>query len=131
VNKVSPFHSVCHILCVQTPPPPQGLNYQGSHVLFFVPPSPPLVRHVLLSAPPPALCAMCCVCCAPCSQVDMVSPLTQCQITFPVHLDRPTAREQLWWLNSACKLLETRLLQVGGVVGGMHLGVGREEIPMC
>ncbi len=45
-------------------------------------------------------------------QVDMVSPLTQCQITFPVHLDRPVAREQLWWLNSACKLLETRLLQV-------------------
>ncbi len=47
-----------------------------------------------------------------CLQVDMVSPLTQCQITFPVHLDRPVAREQLWWLNSACKLLETRLLQV-------------------
>jgi len=46
-------------------------------------------------------------------QVDMVSPLTQCQITLPVHLDRPVAREQLWWLNSACKLLETRLLQVG------------------
>lgn len=42
----------------------------------------------------------------------MVSPLTQCQITFPVHLDRPVARQQLWWLNSACKLLETRLLQV-------------------
>lgn len=44
-------------------------------------------------------------------EVDMVSPLTQCQITLPVHLDRPVAREQLWWLNSACKLLETRLLQ--------------------
>jgi hypothetical protein len=45
-------------------------------------------------------------------QVDMVSPLTQSQITLPVGLDRATAREQLWWLSSACRLLETRLLQV-------------------
>lgn len=60
----------------------------------------------------------------------MVSPLTQCQITFPVHLDRPTAREQLWWLNSACKLLETRLLQVGGVVC-MFFGGGDNPAPSC
>jgi hypothetical protein len=45
-------------------------------------------------------------------QVDMVSPMTQSQITLPVGLDRATAREQLWWLSSACRLLETRLLQV-------------------
>jgi hypothetical protein len=42
----------------------------------------------------------------------MVSPLTQSQITLPVGLDRATAREQLWWLSAACRLLETRLLQV-------------------
>jgi hypothetical protein len=62
----------------------------------------------------------------------MVSPLTQCQITFPVHLDRPVAREQLWWLNSACKLLETRLLQVCIVCvgGGGHVVVS-EPNPGC
>jgi hypothetical protein len=51
-------------------------------------------------------------------QVDMVSPLTQSQITLPVGLDRATAREQLWWLSAACRLLETRLLQVGLVCLG-------------
>jgi hypothetical protein len=45
-------------------------------------------------------------------QVDMISPITQSQITLPVGLDRDLAREQLWWLTSACRLLETRLLQV-------------------
>lgn len=43
----------------------------------------------------------------------MVSPVTQSQITFPVGLARPTAREDLWWLAAACRLLETRLMQVG------------------
>ncbi|WIA12333.1 hypothetical protein OEZ85_012387 [Tetradesmus obliquus] len=44
-------------------------------------------------------------------EVDMVSPLTQSQITLPVGLERAVAREQLWWLSAACRLLETRLLQ--------------------
>eukprot|EP00882_Tetradesmus_deserticola_P013219 GHRQ01014016.1.p1 GENE.GHRQ01014016.1~~GHRQ01014016.1.p1 ORF type:complete len:535 (+),score=251.96 GHRQ01014016.1:49-1653(+) len=44
-------------------------------------------------------------------EVDMVSPMTQSQITLPVGLDRATAREQMWWLSAACRLLETRLLQ--------------------
>lgn len=35
-----------------------------------------------------------CFCCA-CAQVDMVSPMTQSQITLPVGLDREQAREQV------------------------------------
>lgn len=41
----------------------------------------------------------------------MVSPITQSQITFPVELDRQTAREDMIWLAVACKVLEGKLLQ--------------------
>eukprot|EP00877_Chromochloris_zofingiensis_P010305 jgi/Chrzof1/5528/Cz16g06130.t1 len=44
-------------------------------------------------------------------QVEMVSPITQSQITFPVELDRQTAREDMIWLAVACKVLEGKLLQ--------------------
>lgn len=47
-------------------------------------------------------------------QVAMVSPITQAQVTFPVRLARPSAREELMWLSTLCRALETRLLQVGG-----------------
>ncbi|KAG2499479.1 hypothetical protein HYH03_002426 [Edaphochlamys debaryana] len=51
-------------------------------------------------------------------KVSMVSPVAQSQITFPVILNRPTAREELVWLSLTCRLLETRLLQRLRFVGG-------------
>ncbi|GIL74679.1 hypothetical protein Vretimale_2315 [Volvox reticuliferus] len=44
-------------------------------------------------------------------KVSMVSPVTQSQITFPVALSRPQAREDLVWLGLVCRALETRLIQ--------------------
>ncbi|EFJ46689.1 hypothetical protein VOLCADRAFT_105434 [Volvox carteri f. nagariensis] len=43
--------------------------------------------------------------------VAMVSPVAQSQITFPVSLSRPRAREEVVWLALACRALETRLIQ--------------------
>lgn len=37
--------------------------------------------------------------------------LPQSTITFPVELERPTAREDIVWLVLASRLLETRLIQ--------------------
>ncbi|GIL48315.1 hypothetical protein Vafri_4598 [Volvox africanus] len=44
-------------------------------------------------------------------KVSMVSPVAQSQITFPVSLSRPQAREDLVWLGLVCRALETRLIQ--------------------
>lgn len=41
----------------------------------------------------------------------MVSPVAHAQITFPVRLSRPRAREEVVWLALACRALETRLMQ--------------------
>ncbi len=45
-------------------------------------------------------------------EVDMVSPMTQSQITLPAVLSRPVVREELIWADLACQLLEARLLKV-------------------
>ncbi|KAJ9517538.1 hypothetical protein QJQ45_024978 [Haematococcus lacustris] len=44
-------------------------------------------------------------------KVSMVSPITQAQLTFPVKLQQPGVREDLMWVQLACMVLETRLLQ--------------------
>ncbi len=36
-------------------------------------------------------------------QVSMVSPVAQAQLTLPVSLPRPTAREELVWLALCCR----------------------------
>jgi hypothetical protein len=61
----------------------------------------------------------------------MVSPLTQSQITLPLLLARPAAREEMVWVSLISRLLETRLLQVrqGAVVGGR--GGGFRWWPVC
>ncbi|KAG2437776.1 hypothetical protein HYH02_011151 [Chlamydomonas schloesseri] len=51
-------------------------------------------------------------------KVSMVSPVAQAQITFPVSLSRPVAREELVWLSLVCRALETRLLQKMRFVAG-------------
>ncbi|PNW71276.1 hypothetical protein CHLRE_16g647500v5 [Chlamydomonas reinhardtii] len=51
-------------------------------------------------------------------KVAMVSPVAQAQITFPVSLSRPVAREELVWLSLVCRALETRLLQKMRFVAG-------------
>lgn len=65
------------------------------------------------------------------TQVDMVSPVTQTQLTFPVGLDRLTAREELWWLNIACSTLETRLLQASVNAGFKVQGLGWGQHSLC
>ncbi|KAL6755922.1 Metalloenzyme, LuxS/M16 peptidase-like protein [Haematococcus lacustris] len=44
-------------------------------------------------------------------KVSMVSPITQAQLTFPVKLQQQRVREDLMWVQLACMVLETRLLQ--------------------
>ncbi|GFR46297.1 hypothetical protein Agub_g7853, partial [Astrephomene gubernaculifera] len=51
-------------------------------------------------------------------KVSMVSPVAQAQITFPVRLPRPSAREELVWLSLVCRAVETRLLQRMRFVAG-------------
>ncbi len=46
---------------------------------------------------------------------EQINCVTATQISFPVVLQRATVREEVHWISLACKLLETRLLQVGSM----------------